>query len=54
MFDVTAGIDAKAAPLFREVGASWYWLLAGPVSAGVMLWIEKSNGFGWQISLMPR
>ncbi|MDT5141864.1 MAG: hypothetical protein QOI79_1201, partial [Mycobacterium sp.] len=49
MFDVTAGADAKAAPLFREVGASWYWLLAGPVSAGVMLWIEKSNGNGWQI-----
>jgi hypothetical protein len=49
MFDVTAGTDAKAAPLFREVGASWYWLLAGPVSAGVMLWIEKSNGNGWQI-----
>ena len=48
MSDVTAGTDTEAAPLFREVGASWYWLLAGPVSAGVMLWIERSNGFGWQ------
>ena len=51
MFDVTAGTDTEAAPLFREVGASWYWLLAGPVSAGVMLWIEKSNGYGWQLSV---
>ena len=49
MSDVTAGTDTEAAPLFREVGASWYWLLAGPVSAGVMLWIERSNGFGWQL-----
>jgi hypothetical protein len=51
MFDVTAGTDTKAAPLFREVGASWYWLLAGPVSAGIMLWLEKSNGYGWQPSV---
>jgi hypothetical protein len=48
MFVVTAGTDTDAAPLFREVGASWYWVLAGPVSAGAMLWIEKSNGYGWQ------
>jgi hypothetical protein len=51
MGDVTAGTDTEAAPLFREVGASWYWLLAGPISAGIMLWIEKSNGNGWQISV---
>ena len=51
MFDVIAGTDTEHAPLFREVGASWYWLLAGPVSAGVMLWIEKSSGFGWQLSV---
>ncbi len=49
---VTAGTDTKTAPLFREVGASWYWLLAGPVVAGTMLWIEKASGYGWQI-LMP-
>jgi hypothetical protein len=51
MVDVTAGTDTEAAPLFREVGASWYWLLAGPVAAGIMLWIEKSNGYGYQLSV---
>ena len=51
MFVVTAGTDTDAAPLFREVGASWYWVLAGPVSAGAMLWIEKSNGYGWQLAV---
>lgn len=51
MVDVTAGTDTDATPLFREVGASWLWLLAGPISAGIMLWIEKSNGNGWQISV---
>lgn len=48
---MTAGTDTKAAPLFREVGAHWYWVLAGPASAGVMLWIEKSNGYGWQLGI---
>ena len=51
MVDVTAGTDTEAAPLFREVGATWYWLLAGPISAVIMLWIEKSTGNGWQISV---
>jgi hypothetical protein len=51
MIGVTAGTDTDAAPLFREVGATWYWVLAGPVSAAIMLWIEKSNGNGWQISV---
>ena len=51
MEGVTAGTDTEAAPIFREVGATWYWLLAGPISAGIMLWIEKSNGNGWQISV---
>jgi hypothetical protein len=48
---VTAGTDTDAAPLFREVGASWYWVLAGPAAAGAMLWIEKSNGLGWQLTV---
>ena len=48
---MTAGTKAKAAPLFREAGASWYWVLAGPASAAAMLWLEKSNGYGWQISV---
>jgi hypothetical protein len=45
---VTGGTDTETAPLFREVGASWYWVLVGPLSAGAMLWIEKSNGLGWR------
>jgi len=49
---VTAGTDTKASSLFREAGASWYWVLAGPLSAGAMLMIEKSSGYGWQI-LVP-
>jgi hypothetical protein len=38
--------------LFHEVGASWWWLLAGPVCAGIMLYIEVSSGLGWQL-LVP-
>jgi hypothetical protein len=51
MEGVTAGTDTDAAPIFREVGATWYWVLAGPISAAIMLWIEKSNGNGWQVSV---
>jgi hypothetical protein len=35
MVRVTADTDTEAAPLFREVGATWYWLLAGPISAAI-------------------
>ncbi|UQX12017.1 DUF3093 domain-containing protein [Candidatus Mycobacterium methanotrophicum] len=45
---MTGSTDTEPAPLFREVGASWYWVLAGPLSAVATLWIEKSNGYGWQ------
>ncbi len=38
--------------LFREPGASWWWLLAGPVSATTMLLIQLSSGYGWQ-PLLP-
>jgi hypothetical protein len=48
---MTAGTETKSAPLFREVGASWYWVLVGPASAGTMLWLEKANGYGWQVSV---
>jgi hypothetical protein len=37
--------------LFFECGASWYWLLSGPVSAVAMLMIERSGGYGWQIAV---
>jgi hypothetical protein len=32
--------------LFSEKGASWLWLLAGPLSAGAMLMIETRQGHG--------
>lgn len=36
-----AGVDQAAVePLFHEFGASWYWVLVGPVSAAIMLGIE--------------
>jgi hypothetical protein len=38
--------------LFHEPGASWWWLLAGPVSATTMLLIQLSSGYGWQ-PLLP-
>jgi hypothetical protein len=36
-------------PLYHEVGASWYWLLAGPVSAAIMLYIEVNAGIGARV-----
>ena len=35
-------------PLFREPGATWYWLLAGPLAAAAMLYIEVNSGIGAQ------
>lgn len=45
---MTTEADTKQAPLFREVGASWYWVLTGPLAAAAMLFIEHSGGYGWQ------
>lgn len=39
-------VDAE--PLFYERGASWYWLLAGPVSGLTMLLIQLKGGGGLQ------
>jgi hypothetical protein len=36
-------------PLFNEQGASWYWLLAGPVSGVTMLLIQLKGGGGIQL-----
>jgi hypothetical protein len=36
-----------AAVLFHEPGASWWWLLAGPLSATTMTLIQLSSGYGW-------
>lgn len=38
----------QPAPLFFESGASWYWVLFGPISAGLLLVIQHSSGFGFQ------
>ncbi|WP_319437234.1 DUF3093 domain-containing protein [Mycobacterium sp. RTGN5] len=34
--------------LFYETGASWYWLIAGPVAAVSMLLIQYKGGVGFQ------
>lgn len=31
-------------PLFAESGASWWWLLGGPLSAVMMVWIQRGAG----------
>lgn len=36
--------DTAPKPLFHESGASWYWLLAGPLSAVSMILIELWSG----------
>src|SRR5262249_23214429 len=33
-------------PLFAERGASWAWVLAGPIAALMMLWLEINVGLG--------
>ncbi len=48
---MSAGAETTRAPLFFENGASWYWLLSGPLSAAAMLMIERRNGYGWQIAV---
>jgi hypothetical protein len=40
---------STAEPVFHEAGASWYWLLAGPISAALMLYIEINAGIGPQL-----
>jgi hypothetical protein len=43
---------ATPEPLFHEAGASWYWVLAGPIAAAIMLGIEINAGIGPQL-LIP-
>ncbi|MCW2511664.1 MAG: hypothetical protein JWR11_706 [Mycobacterium sp.] len=38
--------------LFHEPGATWWWLLSGPLSASTMLFIQVSSGYGWR-PLLP-
>jgi hypothetical protein len=44
--------EATVEPLFQELGASWYWVLTGPIAAGIMLGIEINSGLGPQL-LVP-
>jgi hypothetical protein len=44
---VTEG-EAPVEVLFVEPGASWLWVLAGPLSALTMLLIQISSGYGLQ------
>lgn len=34
----------QPAPLFFESGASWYWVLCGPLAGGLLLLIQDSGG----------
>lgn len=43
---MTSAGNTKSKPLFYEPGASWYWLLAGPIAAVSMMLIEMSGGGG--------
>lgn len=44
----TAAPGIATEPLFFESGASWYWVLAGPVSGAAMLLIQTTTGAGVQ------
>ena len=52
MLGVMVTEGAATEPLFYEQGASWYWLLAGPIAAGTMLVINVRAGIE-QIWLVP-
>ena len=38
--------SAQPAPLFRESGASWYWVLFGPAAGAALGWIQSAGGYG--------
>lgn len=44
--------DPATERLFYEPGASWAWLLAGPIAGGAMALIQQSAGYGLA-PLMP-
>ncbi|OSC42753.1 DUF3093 domain-containing protein [Mycobacterium decipiens] len=43
---MTSAGDIPPEPLFYEPGASWYWVLTGPLAAVSMILIEISSGAG--------
>jgi len=46
---MTSASEASSQPLFYEPGASWYWVLLGPMSAVSMILIEVWSGAGVQL-----
>ena len=42
---------APPAPLFFECGASWYWVLFGPVAGGLLLLIQNSGSMPVRITV---
>ncbi len=35
-------------PIFTEPGASWLWVLLGPIAAGAMILVQRGAGVGFQ------
>ena len=42
-------MDDREQPLFFESGASWYWVLAGPVAALIMVFVQYRAGLGFPV-----
>ena len=56
MTDIPPGSDRPSdrppdRPLFTEAGASWLWLLAGPVAAVVMIFVQFRAGMGLRLGV---
>lgn len=50
--DARVPVSDERKPLFFESGASWRWLLAGPVAALAMMVVQWRAGLGFQL-LVP-
>ncbi len=42
-FEMTPAADADPKPLFYEAGASWWWLITGPLSALSLILVQISS-----------
>jgi hypothetical protein len=51
-FQMTPASDTNPKPLFYEAGASWWWLITGPLSALSLILVEVSSGARVQL-LIP-
>jgi hypothetical protein len=43
--------SGKSEPLLFECGASWLWLLAGPVAALAMIFVQYRAGLGFRLAV---